>query len=43
MDPIKTDFEDILQIRKEIETSKPSGINFLSSRILKDAFMVIIT
>ena len=27
---------------KEIEISKSSGINFLSSRILKDAFMVII-
>ena len=42
IESIKTDFEEILQICKEIETSKSSGINFLSSRILKDAFMVII-
>ena len=32
-----------MQICKEIDTSKSSGINFLSSKILKDAFMVLIT
>ena len=40
---IKTDFEEVLQICKEIETSKSSGMNFISSAVLKDAFMVLIT
>ena len=43
INPIKTDFEEVLQICKEIDITKSSGINFLSSKILKDAFMVYIT
>ena len=43
IDPINTEFEEVLQICKDIDITKSSGINFLSSRILKDAFMVSIT
>ena len=43
IEPIRTDFEEILGICKDIDTSKSSGIDFLSAYILKDAFMVLIT
>ena len=39
---INTDFEEVLDICKNIELSKSSGIEFLSTNILKDAFMVSI-
>ena len=38
-----TDFEEVLDLCKNIDTSKSSGIEFLSSNVLKDAFMVTIT
>ena len=43
IEPILTDYEEVLQICKDIDTTKSSGINFISSTILKDAFMVLIT
>ena len=43
IDPIQTDFEEVLQICKDIDITKSSGIDFLSSKILKDAFMVLVT
>ena len=43
IEPIDTDFEEVLQICKEIDVTKSSGIDFLSSKILNDAFMVTIT
>ena len=42
MEPIKTDYEEVLQLCKDIDIAKSSGIEFLSSKILKDAFMVSI-
>ena len=43
IEAIKTDFEEVLHLCKEIDITKSSGFNFLSSKILKDAFMFLIT
>ena len=38
---IHTDFEEVRTLCKEINTSKSSALDLLSSRILKDAFLVL--
>ena len=38
---ISTDFEEVHDICKEINTAKSSAIDLLSSKILKDAFLVL--
>ena len=43
MPEISSDFEEVLQLCKDINVNKSSGIKNISSRILKDAFMVLIT
>ena len=39
---ISTDFEEVLQLCKDISTSKSSGIVDISAKVLKNAFMVLI-
>ena len=38
---IYTDFEEVYNLSKEINTNKSSAINLLSSKIIKDAFLVL--
>ena len=39
---ISTDYEEVHDICKGINTSKSSAINLLSSKVLKDAFLVLL-
>ena len=41
IDHVATDFEEVHLLCKEIDTAKSSAINLLSSKILKDAFLVL--
>ena len=40
--PLTTDYEQVLELCKEISTTKSSGINNIASKIFKCAFMVLI-
>ena len=40
--PFGTDYEQVRKLCKEIVTCKSSGFNDISTRVLKDAFMVVI-
>ena len=41
MEGIQTDIEEVIELCKNIETFKSSGLDDVSSRICKDAFMVV--